>query len=69
MSTARAYPLPPKLPRRIRTVIRRLAAAAARQAARQADAALRERLATHALDLLAAGRARDDVLAELGAVE
>jgi hypothetical protein len=61
----RAWPLPRQLPRRIRTLIRRQAAAAARQAAAHADAVQRERLALHALDLLGAGWPKADVIAEL----
>lgn len=65
----RAWPLPRKLPRRIRTLIRRQAAAAARVAAARADAVLRERLALHALDLLGAGWTVVDVFNELAACE
>jgi hypothetical protein len=65
----RAWPLPQKLPRRIRALIRRQAAAAARVAAARTDAAIRERLAMRALDLLGAGWPAVDVLNELGATE
>lgn len=68
-TTTRAWPLPRKLPRRIRTAIRRQAAAAARLAAAHTDAVQRERLAVHALDSLCAGRALADVLDELLAGE
>jgi hypothetical protein len=53
------------LPRRLRRVIRRQAAAAARVVAAEVERRQREALHAHAVDLLAAGRPLDDVLAEL----
>ncbi len=66
---ANAWPLPRKLPRRVRSLIRRQAAGAARLAAARVDAVHRERLAATATDLLAAGRPLADVLAELAGAD
>ena len=63
------WPLPRKLPRRVRTLIRRQAASAARLAAAREDAVQRERLAATAADLLAAGRPLEDVLNELAGAD
>jgi hypothetical protein len=72
MSQAQAFPMRAlataavrRLPRRVRSAIRRRAAADARLVAAEAERRTREALHAHATDLLAAGRPLDDVLAEL----